>query len=413
MTLATTNQRIEYQGNGVTTAFGFPYPFFDPSDVLVMLVDSGLALVDPPPQLNGADTYDYTVTGTQDPATGEYLSGGTINFNNAPLAAYRVILLRAVPETQEVSLRDNAKFPAKTLEAELDRVTMLAQDLQEAFTRTINCPNYDIAMTELPIAALRVGKLLGFDDQGQPTLYVNGGGGGGGGGTGTTATLTAGEALSVGNLVNIYTDTGVAKMRKANATDATKPAHGFVLSNIPNGGSGTFYAPGQLNIGVAGLTPGAVLYLSTSAGGATATAPLGAGNLKQVVGVALSATTFLSLFSPGNVPTIPVNAWIEGTMTASEHVGRWVAPVACKLPSGLTGSFAPAGLTSTGSSAITIKKNGTSIGTINYTAATTNPTFTFASDVALAAGDVIDFYGAGSADATLGDVAITLLGIPT
>lgn len=293
MTLAATEQRIEYQGNGVTTAFGFPYPFFDPGDLLVMLVNDGVALVDPPPQLNGGDTYDYTISGTQDPATGEYLSGGTITFNNAPIAAYRVILLRALDQTQEVSLRDNAKFPAKTVEAELDRLTMLAQDLQEQITRCISAPNFDIPLTQLPIAALRADKLLGFDDEGQPTLYINGGGGGGGGGSGTTMTMTAGEALSVGNLVNIYTDTGVAKMRKANATDATKPCHGFVLSSIPLNGSGTFYAGGQINGGVGGLSPGAVYYLSTAAGGATTAPPSSAGNIVQEVGIALSATNLL------------------------------------------------------------------------------------------------------------------------
>jgi len=102
-----------------------------------------------------------------------------------------------------------------------------------------------------------------------------------------TATITASEALSAGDLVNIHNSTG-AKVRKADATTAGKEAHGFVLSSVSNGASATVYFEGS-NTSVTSLTPG-VYYLSTTAGGVTATAPSSSGNVVQRVGFATSST---------------------------------------------------------------------------------------------------------------------------
>ena len=102
-----------------------------------------------------------------------------------------------------------------------------------------------------------------------------------------TASITASEALSAGDLVNIHDSSG-AKARKADATTSGKEAHGFVLSSVSNGASATVYFEGS-NTSVTSLTPG-VYYLSTTAGGVTATAPSSSGNVVQRVGFATSAT---------------------------------------------------------------------------------------------------------------------------
>lgn len=103
-----------------------------------------------------------------------------------------------------------------------------------------------------------------------------------------TQTITASEALSAGNLVNIHDSSG-AKVRKADATTAGKEAHGFVLAGVSNGASATVYFEGTIT-GLSGLTAG-VQYLQTTAGTAGTTAPSGSGNAVQRVGVATSATT--------------------------------------------------------------------------------------------------------------------------
>jgi hypothetical protein len=102
-----------------------------------------------------------------------------------------------------------------------------------------------------------------------------------------TAAITTSEALAAGDLVNIWNSTG-AKARKADATAAGKEAHGFVLSSFGSGVAATVYFEGTIS-GLTGLTPGNQ-FLSTTPGGATATAPSAAGNVVQRVGFAISTT---------------------------------------------------------------------------------------------------------------------------
>lgn len=103
-----------------------------------------------------------------------------------------------------------------------------------------------------------------------------------------TAQLVASEALSAGNKINVWNDAGTAKMRKADATTEGKEADGFVLAAVSSGATGTAYFEGR-NTMLSGLTPGPY-YLSTTAGGVTATPPSGSGNVVQRVGTAVSAT---------------------------------------------------------------------------------------------------------------------------
>jgi hypothetical protein len=103
-----------------------------------------------------------------------------------------------------------------------------------------------------------------------------------------TQAVTTSEALAAGDFVNIFNSTG-AKVRKADATVAGKEAHGFVLSAFLISTTATVYFEGT-NTAVTGATAG-VVYLSTSAGLSTSTAPTGTGNVAQRIGFATSATT--------------------------------------------------------------------------------------------------------------------------
>jgi hypothetical protein len=102
-----------------------------------------------------------------------------------------------------------------------------------------------------------------------------------------TAAVTASEALSAGDLVNVWNSSG-AKVRKADATTAGKEAHGFVLAAVASGAQANVYFEGT-NTAVSGATPG-VVYLNTTAGGFTSTAPSASGNVSQCIGFAVSAT---------------------------------------------------------------------------------------------------------------------------
>lgn len=108
-------------------------------------------------------------------------------------------------------------------------------------------------------------------------------------------TMPAFEALTAGNLVNVFSDSGTLKARKADASVASagKRAVGFVKDNVSSGATATVYY-GNVNDQLSGLTVGQVLFLSgTTAGGVTGTAPTTSGHIAQEIGIALSTTEAL------------------------------------------------------------------------------------------------------------------------
>jgi len=125
-----------------------------------------------------------------------------------------------------------------------------------------------------------------------------------------------------------------------------------------------------------------------------------------------SSTTYLrgdnTWANPTSIYEVPLS--IQGTLTANAKVLNFVAVRSYSLPASLTGSYAKAGTTASGSSTLTITKNGTSIGSITFAASATNGTFSFTSAVTFSAGDLLVITAPGTADATLADLAINLLG---
>lgn len=101
----------------------------------------------------------------------------------------------------------------------------------------------------------------------------------------TTSTAIAAEALSAGDLVNIYDVSGVATCRKADCSNG-RSAHGFILAAFANAATVTIYTSG-LNTSKTGLVAGTLYFLGTS--GATVTVPPGNATIIQEIGVALSS----------------------------------------------------------------------------------------------------------------------------
>lgn len=176
MTVSTSYAARQFTGSGSVKTFPISDPFFAPSDLVLTLFDtSSNAVVTPAPVLNGTATYDYTVTGTKDADTGEYLSGGTITLNNNLPAGYRLTVERQVASTQGLALTNNAAFPAKSLEAALDRMTMIIQQQTALLNRAFQLPTSDPTGTvvTLPAAATRANQILGFDGSGVPIALAS------------------------------------------------------------------------------------------------------------------------------------------------------------------------------------------------------------------------------------------------
>lgn len=170
MAVNATYTPAQYTGNAVTTAFSFPYQYFAAADLIVNLFDTTAGTnVSPQPVLNGGATYDYTVAGVSGfsyPTNNvvEFASA-TITFNNAPPANYRITLTRAVPQTQGANLLDNAKLPASSVNAALDRTALWVQQLQSGLGFAITAPTNDpTGLTyTLPVASVRANNLIGCD----------------------------------------------------------------------------------------------------------------------------------------------------------------------------------------------------------------------------------------------------------
>ena len=150
MTISTTASRISYNGNGTTVAFSFPYRFLQNADLVVIRVAA-----------NGTETTlalgtDYTVTGADDDA------GGTVTCVSAPASGARLVIYRSVDITQEVDYITGDSFPAETHERALDRLTMVAQQLQDAVDRSAKLSETSTADADTLVA--NINSLAAIED---------------------------------------------------------------------------------------------------------------------------------------------------------------------------------------------------------------------------------------------------------
>ena len=128
MTITTDYSPVQYNGNGVTTSFAFPYTFYDDTDLIVTttVVATGIDTV---LVLNT----DYTVTGGDG-------ANGTVVFGTAPASGVRVTIEVDIPYRQEDDYVENQAFPADTLEQSLDRAVIRDQQLKSAVDRSVKFP---------------------------------------------------------------------------------------------------------------------------------------------------------------------------------------------------------------------------------------------------------------------------------
>jgi hypothetical protein len=146
------NPRIQYSGDGSQTAFTYPFPIFVDADMEVY-EDDVLQTI----------TTHYTVAGAGDS------SGGTVTFVTAPAADVVVTLLRNIAIERTSDFQESGEFRAKVINDELDKLTATAQQIETDQDRSLRLgPTDSATSTIIPNKALRSGKVLGFDDNGDP-----------------------------------------------------------------------------------------------------------------------------------------------------------------------------------------------------------------------------------------------------
>jgi hypothetical protein len=157
MTISSTTVRNSYSGNGSTTVFAYTFKILDDDEIQVIIRSStGTETIK-------TKTTHYTVSGVG------VAGGGNITFLTAPGSTETVVLKRNTTKTQETDYVANDPFPANSHEEALDRVTMIAQEIQEELGRAIKLSKTNtMTSTEFTVgAADRANKILAFDGNGE------------------------------------------------------------------------------------------------------------------------------------------------------------------------------------------------------------------------------------------------------
>lgn len=144
--------------NGVTTLFPHSFTVLDKADLIVKTELSGVVSYP-------VEGVDYTVAGVGSPT-------GSVTFASPPANGTKVTRYRDTSLERTTDYQENGDLLATTLDADIDRVVMMVQELfagGKGAPTSIRVPNGE-TVGELPSAADRALRILSFDSLGAPLL---------------------------------------------------------------------------------------------------------------------------------------------------------------------------------------------------------------------------------------------------
>lgn len=161
MTVASSTRSAgPFNGNDVTTEFPFAFKVFASTDVAVYFTGTDGV------QTLLADGYTVSLNADQDSDP-----GGTVTYpaSGDPLATGESLsIIGGLAYKQETDLTNSGRFLPQVVEAALDYLTILCQQLLERMERKLSLPVGDAGETELPTSSERAGNFLAFDADGNP-----------------------------------------------------------------------------------------------------------------------------------------------------------------------------------------------------------------------------------------------------
>lgn len=110
----------------------------------------------------------------------------------------------------------------------------------------------------------------------------------------------------------------------------------------------------------------------------------------------------------GGATAVELSFFAGGTLAIDELLLRHEVARPFTIPAGMAGSRGSSGTAPTGPAVLSIRKNGTEVGTATWPAAGTTATLQMASATSFAAGDILSVSAPAPADATLADVSMTI-----
>jgi hypothetical protein len=160
-TVTIETNRVQYNCNGTTTAYTYPFEILEDDDLLVIAttssgVESTLVL-----------NTDYTVAG-EGTSTGGTL---TLTAGSKCPSGYTLTMLRNVELQQQTDYVDGASFSAESLENAIDKQTLIQQQQQEQLNRALKVEKSS-TLTDLKVIP-QGGKVIGFDAAGTGLTTYN------------------------------------------------------------------------------------------------------------------------------------------------------------------------------------------------------------------------------------------------
>jgi len=145
-------------GNGVTTVYPYTFKILDQNDLLVEVDGVAKTL-----------TTHYTVSGVGNSG------GGNVTFTSPPALDAVVVVSRSMAYSRDTDYQENGDLRAATLDEDVDRVTMLIQQVRQLIRRAVKLPSgvtADQVLGTGNTAAERASKMIGFDSNGDLTLFT-------------------------------------------------------------------------------------------------------------------------------------------------------------------------------------------------------------------------------------------------
>lgn len=128
MTVSNVQVKQVYTADGLNTSWAIPFPYFDDEDIEIYTLDLTFNLV--------KITSNYSI----DEDTAQVIYPTVVSELSPVQAGWQVIIRRTVPLTQLVNLINQGYSNLDTLEHGYDRLTMIAQQLQEQLNRCVQYP---------------------------------------------------------------------------------------------------------------------------------------------------------------------------------------------------------------------------------------------------------------------------------
>lgn len=165
MTVSTTTSRVVYLGDGEATVWDYSFKVATADELVAVYTDpTGTDFI------LSSGQYDVTGIGSNDGGKVTYPAAAS---GDPPIpSGTRLTIYRDVPLTQLTSIGNQGAMWPQVIETALDRLTWLAQQLQDQIDRTFRVSTAertgDEPLALLPSAEARANAVLGFDSDGQP-----------------------------------------------------------------------------------------------------------------------------------------------------------------------------------------------------------------------------------------------------